>query len=339
MAIPMRTESNKSYKFGFVLTEAELRRLLGILEDQLKKIPGVSLVTTKFEVKYRNGAVATTSSLDEILSQENLGSSQIVELKIESTTESDQAPNLISVEFHDLNLDPKSDDSVRFTVKGDERAWTFITSSLLEERALRIKRFNLGMLLGIRREWELILYMVAVMFGLMGWLTFEILDPLDFPRVESVYIADSELPKRATLSETLDARLKSENVKDPIQALILREKLIEEREKDREKAFESLAAVRNSTAASNRVSNWRDTWRRHFILTLLVVGLVPPSLLYCARLLVIMYYPTFNFAWGDYLEIFRRKESVRKFIVVVILVGVIVSFIGGVLANISRIGQ
>src|SRR2546421_11300334 len=99
----MRAESNKYFQFGFVLTESELRRVLGTAEEQFKKLSGGSSISHHFELKFRNGAVATTSSLDDVVSQENIGSSQITALKIKLETiaasDKEHEQNSIAVEF------------------------------------------------------------------------------------------------------------------------------------------------------------------------------------------------------------------------------------------------
>jgi hypothetical protein len=44
-------------------------------------------------------------------------------------------------------------------------------------------------------------------------------------------------------------------------------------------------------------------------------------------------FPIHNFCWGDYLESFKRKESTRKTVNTVIIIGLIISTVGGILAN------
>lgn len=44
-------------------------------------------------------------------------------------------------------------------------------------------------------------------------------------------------------------------------------------------------------------------------------------------------YPLYNFCWGDYLDVFNKKESTRKTINTVIIIGLIISIIGSLIAN------
>jgi uncharacterized membrane protein YozB (DUF420 family) len=44
-------------------------------------------------------------------------------------------------------------------------------------------------------------------------------------------------------------------------------------------------------------------------------------------------YPVYNFCWGDYLDVFNKKENARKTFNTVIIIGLIISIIGGLIAN------
>ena len=51
----------------------------------------------------------------------------------------------------------------------------------------------------------------------------------------------------------------------------------------------------------------------------------------------VRFYPVFNFCWGDYTQEFQRKEGVRKFVLIVVILGLVVSFVGGILANLVKL--
>ena len=71
-------------------------------------------------------------------------------------------------------------------------------------------------------------------------------------------------------------------------------------------------------------------FREHKV-TLIVVGLI--LILLSAFILVLKYYPIFNFCWGDYLNQFEKIEGQRKIIIWVIIFGLIISVVGGIIAN------
>jgi hypothetical protein len=52
-----------------------------------------------------------------------------------------------------------------------------------------------------------------------------------------------------------------------------------------------------------------------------------------AWLFLLRYYPVYNFCWGEYAEEFQRKESRRQFWLVIIIIGLVVSFLGSMFAN------
>lgn len=45
------------------------------------------------------------------------------------------------------------------------------------------------------------------------------------------------------------------------------------------------------------------------------------------------FYPLYNFCWGDYLDIYKKKETARKTFNTVVIIGLLVSIIGGIISN------
>ena len=48
-------------------------------------------------------------------------------------------------------------------------------------------------------------------------------------------------------------------------------------------------------------------------------------------------YPLFNFCWGDYLDVYKKKETARKTFNTVVIIGLLVSVIGGIISNFFNI--
>ena len=71
--LPMKTEAKKTYAFGFVLTESELRRLHDLLTQQIRKTSSADTFDTIYELRFRNGSVGYPVTIDEVLNQEILG--------------------------------------------------------------------------------------------------------------------------------------------------------------------------------------------------------------------------------------------------------------------------
>ena len=69
----IKVESSKNYYHGFVLNEQELRRIVQTCEEQFVKIKSDGQCFSKYEVRFENGVVAETISLDSIFNLENSG--------------------------------------------------------------------------------------------------------------------------------------------------------------------------------------------------------------------------------------------------------------------------
>lgn len=80
--LPMKTEAKKTYTFGFALTESELRRLHDLLIQQICKTSSAATYNTIYELRFRNGSIGYPTTLDEVLNQENFGSSAITRLRM-----------------------------------------------------------------------------------------------------------------------------------------------------------------------------------------------------------------------------------------------------------------
>jgi hypothetical protein len=141
----MRTENQRSYNTGCVLTEPELRRIHHLIIEQFHKHLG-STVNTKvfYEIRYRNGSISKPNSLDTIINQENIASAALTRLKITFTD--DNTPSLYQVTLRFTNPDlVKFEIPISYTIVGNDRDWVFIITSLLDERIKRIRRFSINM--------------------------------------------------------------------------------------------------------------------------------------------------------------------------------------------------
>ena len=140
----MRSEAKKIFKHGFNLTEQELRVIYKIATEQLEKNSNKAEIISSFEVKFSNGVIAEPKSIDEIVGFENIGSGQIVRLKIQIKTEVGTQSSSIELEFYDLDQDSSPQyESIKYVVVSDDRDWVFVTSSKLDERLSRLKRISL----------------------------------------------------------------------------------------------------------------------------------------------------------------------------------------------------
>ncbi len=141
----MRVEAKKSFQHGFVLSEQELRRFVNVIREQIEKTSPDKSIVEYYEVKFRNGVIAEKLSLDDVLSQENIGSRAIVRLKIEISEKVIEPGYTVITEFRKANEEGEEENiSIRYCVVGDDRDWVFVTSSELEERIKRNKKINIA---------------------------------------------------------------------------------------------------------------------------------------------------------------------------------------------------
>lgn len=296
----MLVESRKSFRYGFILTEPELRRFVDTITEQFCKITPNQKPESVFTMKFKNGVIATTNSLDEVLTQENSGPGQIV--KLGANFSLGHKGNKTQVDFEFIDVDFKDEEgytSVRYFVQGASRDWVFVTSTLIEERMTKVKRWAPNQLLGKGRSDSMI-----VMF----FLSFIMITSIFFI-IFTVLREESGQP----YSLELEKAWKQGTLKDPIDAFIRVQKNQEE-----------------------QLSNFGQ---RFFSEMLWPIGISGGILLLLILFFVLLrYYPVFNFCWGDYIDIFQHKESKRKFIIGIIIIGIIVSFIGGILANLFKGG-
>lgn len=202
----MKTENERHYSIGFVLTEQELRRIHQLIIDQLHKHFGSTVsVKVLYEIKYRNGSTSEPNSLDTIFAQENIGSLTITRLKITFTDGNYPSLYNVSLGFTKADLEDNGRSSVFYRVIGNDRDWVFILTSLLDERINRIKRFSFA--------WSKdISFLAFAFFGLSLSVISVILSSSD-----SQGLTQSKL-------KIIEENYKNGRFKDPIEALIEIEK-------------------------------------------------------------------------------------------------------------------
>lgn len=135
----MKTEIRPKIESGFFLNETELMRIKDAQNEQIKKISGGVDADFEFEVKYKNGAISVPDSISDVLSEENDGTESVVRLTITAKSSLDEN-NKIGISFNDVSQEINSDASpISYIVQADDKDWTFVTSSTIEERIGKVK--------------------------------------------------------------------------------------------------------------------------------------------------------------------------------------------------------
>src|SRR5258708_3645161 len=132
---PDRIEVSKSFNYGFVITEQELRRIYDTLVQQMIQAIGNQGFDTTFKLTYKNKITAQKPSLDDVLAENNGGQWEVQSLKITITNQNQPEYAHIA-----LNFQKSEKDSIFYDVLGTDRNWVFVTISFLEERINKVKR-------------------------------------------------------------------------------------------------------------------------------------------------------------------------------------------------------
>lgn len=174
----MKITSTKKYEFGFVLSEIELRRVIDISKEQISKSTSTDEIVEEIDVSFKNGVIAQNLTIEQVLALENAGANRIVTIDIsvykkntpESILEEDRA-NSIRILFNDCSNNTLVEYySVFFRVIGDNRDWTHITFSLIDDRVLKIKRNTYWLnIINSNTNFIILLFLVGILSGIVAF--------------------------------------------------------------------------------------------------------------------------------------------------------------------------
>jgi hypothetical protein len=135
----MRTEIVKKFRWGFVLGEPELRRVLKrMIEAGAKEQNGVE-PTYHARAVLKDGTVIDTQNVDEVFQLENGGMRAIQKVELATAASPPASDWSIGVTFQDGNSNIKSWESVQMEISSASRDWAFVTAADLEDSIRRTK--------------------------------------------------------------------------------------------------------------------------------------------------------------------------------------------------------
>ncbi|MCZ6690622.1 MAG: hypothetical protein O7H41_13580 [Planctomycetota bacterium] len=76
----MKTETNRTFLFGFVLTGQDFRCVINTCEEHVQKISHRDEVAPQLSARLKDKSVVETDQLDDICALENFGSKRITRL-------------------------------------------------------------------------------------------------------------------------------------------------------------------------------------------------------------------------------------------------------------------
>lgn len=315
----MKVEKTGSFQFGFVLNEKNLRRIIGTAKEQLTKVSEKEKIECKYSSKLQNGSIIETTEIENILSIENIGSSCIVRLTL--TLEASDN-HFITIDFSN----PRSElhnYSIFYRIISTDRDWVFVTLSLIEERIILIKRSK--RFIPEIKKVDHYINLFAI-----GMLLFFLTYMFDVQSSKKTNI-NKEIENKFNFTKRVEEQINKNPNLTPGEVLLFRYQLFDEYEKFSEKAkneYEKKHLKRKLIPSIIR-GNF-PLLVSSFVLS----GFTLPFIIFFYLRLATILYPLYVFCWGSGQDIFIKKETQRKFLLVTIITGIAVSVIAGLLVEI-----
>lgn len=295
----MVIETIKTFKHGFTLTEANLRRIIETVSEQLRERLDDLPPKLVFAVGLRNGVTVSTYTLERVLTEENLGASQIVRLEIDWYAPRVLDPTVVSLAFINADFESeRGDTSIRLFVRGESQEWVDTTATLVEDRVRAIRRFTPNQLekRSVSRLASLLISPLILLSILLG-----IIHPLT-----------ANVDKILWYTYTMYEIWNFEGTPGKISGTISRDSL--------EAANENGVNEVISTLVS----------QEPFWIAVSAVLMLDLVLLFFLR-----YYPFYNFCWGSYLKTFPRRGHGRAFVFTVTVCTIVASFVYSIATNLT----
>lgn len=295
----MRSEAKKSFQQGFELTEQELRRIYDVMSQQISRV--VNSPKSSFEIKFRNGVISEPLTLDEIFQLENIGSGAIERLQVQISDGADKPEYSIKIEFINTASEAESGtDSIKYTVIGSDNNWVFVTSSQIEERISRVKRFAFNRLLKLEGGIGL-LTIIPLIAMLIPIITI-------FSKIGSVELSTSQK------IDAIELQWQNGTLKDPVEVMIALERMQNER-------------------------NNPDLFSTKGLFFPMIISIVGIVLLVIALFSSSYFFPSHVFLWGDNVRFIQKRKATGSFIYGGIVLAIIVSIIANYLSVLLGIGK
>jgi hypothetical protein len=295
----MVVEVTKTFRSGFILTEADLERVVSDVSAQFRQRFDDTPPKLAFAVRLRNGVTVSAYTLERVLSEENLGDSQIVRLEIDWYAPRVLDPTVVSLVFKNAAFESEQGDtSIALFVRGEPSEWVGATAAILEERIGTIKRFTPHQLTkrSLSRLASLIISPLVVFSILLG-----VVQPLT-----------ANLDKLLWYTYTNYEMWNFQGTPGKISGTISRASLEAANENGVNQAISSLTSTRPFWVA--------------------VAAMLGLDLL---LLFFLRYYPFYNFCWASAFRTFPRREHARAFVFTVTAWTIVTSFFYSIVANLT----
>ena len=199
----MKTEIRKEFRWGFLLSEQELRRIAQCCRESFAKC-GVEQPKSTILIVLKDGSRLESDKLEQVFELENHGTKSVERLSLRYDDGSADPDFLVELNFQDGERNPKSWTSVDFRIISRLRDWAIVLAAEFEERIKRTKLAAFPYIFSHR-----ITALVPLAIGFLLTMYFV------------TYFSQNSA---FTAVELLDEMYRQEKINDPIEALIFFEK-------------------------------------------------------------------------------------------------------------------
>jgi hypothetical protein len=204
----MKTIIHKDRRHGFILSEADLRRIGQTIIEAAQKIESGENIEHKLRihVSLEDGTILELASVDDVIQLDNSGQHQIEYLSMAAGAKPDEEGEgkwWVRVSFEKVQEYYSSRRPILFQVRSDSRDWAVLTITELALRIDKVRRINFGRILANPVLPVLVLAMGVLLF--LGVAGFASGATTSFSEVESLYATGK--------------------LTNPIEAMILLEKI------------------------------------------------------------------------------------------------------------------
>jgi hypothetical protein len=196
----MKTEVVKFHKWGFILSEQELRRLAQTCHEHILKICETPTIQIKAGLK--DGSVVESDNIDDILKLENAGSKRITYVSLDYANEPVGDWQILVTLRNPILAREKGWTSIYSFVSGNSRDWAFLADAEIEERVKKVSAISASYILD-QRWFNIVLTVIGMFLFIVSF---------------------SSIASNATGADKLEEAYKSGAIKDPIEAMIFLER-------------------------------------------------------------------------------------------------------------------
>ena len=262
-----------SYDWGFLLKDKDLRRIAQVCQDHILKKVNVNDFKVRINYALKDGSEGELTKIDEIFDLDNYRSKQIKRLNLTYDDGKEDSDWSIAVSFRDSSSYLFS--SINYQIDGQANDWVQVTAYDIEDRLEKVKIFSPTL------TFEKLSTGISAYGGLL-----------------LVFLVGQTIASPTTAIAQLEKAYKEGLVKDPVEAVLLLEK------------------VKSTTYFS---------WKSLLMYTLALA--LPYIVLWLLRRTVLKLYPPYNFYWGDYIAYYQKCENAQNILWTVVVLGILVSIV------------